>query len=54
MVLVLKYLALDGKKLRDAIGFEAKILRNTPDVAFESSEFVAGNDVFVHFSENLD
>ena len=36
------------------IGFEAKILRNTPDVAFESSEFVAGNDVFVHFTSPVD
>jgi len=36
------------------IGFEAKILRNSPELAFESTEFTAGNDVYVHFSSPVD
>ena len=38
----------------NAIGFEAKILRNKPDVAFESSEFTAGNQFFIHFTSPVD
>ena len=36
------------------VNFEAKILRNVPDVEYESSEFTAGNKIFVHFSSPVD
>jgi hypothetical protein len=36
------------------INFEAKILRNTPDLEFESTEFTAGNQMFVHFTSPVD
>ena len=36
------------------IGFEAKILRNKPDLAFESTEFTAGNELFIHFTSPVD
>ena len=38
----------------NVIGFEAKILRNTPDLAYESEEFTAGNKFFVHFTSPVD
>ena len=36
------------------IDFEAKILRNEPNLAYESNEFTAGNDFFVHFVSPVD
>jgi len=36
------------------IPFEAKILRNTPDSRYESSEFMAGDDLFVSFLSPVD
>lgn len=38
----------------NAIDFSTKILRNTPDVNYESSEFMAGDRVFVHFTSPID
>lgn len=38
----------------NAIDFSARILRNTPDVQYESSEFMAGDRVFVHFTSPAD
>ena len=39
------------QELQDnGIQFTAKILRNAPDVRYESSEFVAGDQIFVHFT----
>ena len=38
----------------NSIPFEARILRNSPDLAFESTEFTARNDVFVHFTSPVD
>ena len=34
----------------NTIDFSAKILRNTPDVNYESAEFMAGDRVFVNFT----
>lgn len=34
--------------------FTAKILRNAPDVRFESTEFLAGDQIFVHFTAPID
>lgn len=36
------------------IEFQAKILRNTPDLAYESTEFKAGNKLFLHFTSPVD
>lgn len=36
------------------IGFEAKILRNEPDLKYESTEFTAGNRIFIHFTSPVD
>lgn len=36
------------------INFDAKILRNMPEVEYESSEFTAGNQVFVNFTSPVD
>ena len=36
------------------ISFEAKTLRNKPDVAFESTEFTAGNHIYIHFTSPVD
>ena len=48
-------IAVDSKNNRvSAIGFEAKILRNEPKVSFESSEFTAGNQFFIHFTSPVD
>ena len=39
------------QELQDnGIQFTAKILRNAPDVRYEGSEFVAGDQIFVHFT----
>lgn len=38
----------------NAIGFEAKILRNEPKLEFESTEFTAGNRFFIHFTTPVD
>ena len=38
----------------NAIAFEAKILRNQPEVDFESTEFTAGNSFYVHFTSPVD
>ena len=44
-----------GKEIESAkVNFEAKILRNVPEVEYESSEFTAGNKIFVHFSSPVD
>ena len=34
--------------INNTIAFEAKILRNKPDASFESSEFTAGNSIYVN------
>ncbi len=36
------------------IMFDAKILRNEPKIENESTEFVAGNSIFVHFTSPVD
>lgn len=36
------------------IGFEAKILRNEPNLAYESTEFTAGNKLYIHFTSPVD
>lgn len=38
----------------NTINFKAKILRNKPEVELESSEFTAGNSIFVHFTSPVD
>lgn len=38
----------------NTIAFEAKILRNKPELEMESSEFTAGNRVYVHFTSPVD
>ncbi len=40
--------------VNNAIEFEAKILRNKPDASFESSEFTAGNNIYVSFTSPVD
>lgn len=40
--------------VNNTIAFEAKILRNKPDVSFESSEFTAGNNIYVSFTSPVD
>ena len=40
--------------INNPIAFEAKILRNKPDLAFESTEFIAGNDFFIYFNSPVD
>lgn len=55
---VLRVIATVKGKAREitnnSIAFDAKILRNKPDVEMESSEFTAGNSVFVHFTSPVD
>ena len=36
------------------IDYTAKILRNTPELRYESSEFMAGDRMFVHFTSPVD
>ena len=36
------------------IAFEARILRNSPELAYESSEFTAGNKLYIHFTSPVD
>ena len=36
------------------IGFEAKILRNEPDPKYESTEFTAGNRIYIRFTSPVD
>lgn len=38
----------------NTIAFETKILRNKPEVEMESSEFTAGNKVYVNFTSPVD
>jgi hypothetical protein len=38
----------------NAIDFSAKILRNTPDARYESSEFMVGDYIFAHFMSSVD
>ena len=44
-----------ARELQDnGIDFTAKILRNAPDVHYVSSEFTAGDQIFVHFTSPVD
>ncbi len=40
--------------INNTIEFEAKILRNKPEASFESSEFTAGNNIYIKFTSPVD
>lgn len=38
----------------NGIDFTAKVLRNTPDIRYESSEFIAGDQLYMYFTSPID